>query len=132
MRSSNKRRGALDQWAIVIMMALVLAFLVGVAPVSGAKYCSDTCGKKIQSDDPDYGFISWHEHKETKICKTSQGTKYLIQDRDCEKGSYIKECNHRVYCANTKSCAEVEPGYIKIVGTWKECTPWVKYFVTIP
>ncbi len=127
MRSSDKRRGALGQWATVIMMALVLAFLVGVAPVSGAKYCSDTCGKKIKDTDP--GDVTrWHEHKETKICKTAKGTKYLIQDRDCAKGIYIRMCHDRVYCTQTKACAEIGPAYEKKAGSWKECDPWDKYF----
>jgi hypothetical protein len=132
MRSSDKRRGAIGPWAIIIMMALVLAFLVSVAPVSGGsagKYCSDTCGKNIKSDDPEYGYTSWHEHKETKICTTRKGTKYLIQDRDCESGSYIKICHHRAYCDQTKACAETGE-FVKITGKWKQCTKWEKYYET--
>lgn len=131
MRSFDKRRGVLGKWAIVIMMALVLAFLASVAPVSGAaktKYCSDTCGKSVNSKTS--GYSEWDEHVRTKICKTSKGTKYLVKDRHCEKGNIIKICHHRAYCPNTGKCAETTE-FIKNVGKWKHCDPWDKYYETV-
>lgn len=135
MRSFDKRRGVLGKWAIVIMMALVLAFLASVAPVNGAaktKYCSDTCSKSIKSDDPDYGYHTWDEDKKTKICKTSKGTKYLYQHRECATGGIIKECHKRSYCDNTKKCAEIGDPIVKQIGTWKSCTKWEKTYGTEP
>ncbi len=128
MRSSDKRRGALGRLAIIIMMVLVLAFLVSVAPVSGAKpkYCSDSCGKKLKSDPGPQD--CWHEHTETRICKTSRGVKWLIQDRDCCNGYYYKICHHRAWCDNTGACAEVGAGWEKVIGHWKTCDKWEKRY----
>lgn len=128
MRSSNKMSGALGKMAIVIILALVLAFLVSVAPISAVpKKCSDFCDPKVKVKTAE-----WPEHLETKICKTSRGTKWLIKDRVCTAGDYIKQCQKREYCPNTKVCAKVGNKFPVVVSHWKSCTAWKKHYETIP
>lgn len=119
--------GALGKMAIVIILALVLAFLVSVAPVSAVKKCSDSCGAKIKDLSSER---CWPEQVATKICKTSRGTKWLVKDRTCCAGDYIRWCYHREPCSNKKySCAQVGDAFKKVVGHYKTCTPWKKQTV---
>jgi hypothetical protein len=126
MRSSNKRRGVLGQWAMIMILAFLLAFLVSAIPVSGAKYCGATCGPWLDQQTGSY-----NEHQESKVCTYKIGgktyIKWAIKDRTCTTGYKYKNCHHRSWCTNTNACADIDT-YPQNGYNYKTCTPWnVKY-----
>lgn len=126
MRSSNTRRRALSRLAIIIMMALVVVFLVSVAPVGGAakpKVCKDKCGKKIKETDGSYDVTNC-----IRQCVIKGKIKWKITTKSYDYGHYEQWCDDYDWCTNSK-CIKVGEPYDKLEGTpdgepgaWKKCT----------
>ncbi len=125
----NKSRRVLGKLAILIMLVLLLAFLVGVAPVSSAPVCRERCGptqKEILSTQQDCKPAK----KVGTILQNGQvKTLYKQQCRDCQIGDYYRMCQAMAYCKNTKTCAPSGSPQKTITGAFKKCGPyrWV-YF----
>jgi hypothetical protein len=123
MRSFNKRRGVLGQWAIAILVTMVLAFLMSVAPVSGDPYCGDTCSGEM--------FVKQGEKTETQKAKVCQvringkiKTKWAIKTKVCNYGWWIKKCVDNDWCKNTKKCAFLKNLPDKQIRYSTSCSPW--------
>ncbi len=125
----------MGQLAIVIVMALVLAFLVSVAPVSGAKLktCKDYCDKKeIVWDEEDV-----LQEKCVPICyiRSADEIKWKYSWRWCDFGHYEQWCYDQVYCPNS-GCMKIDGSdYNKLIkkpGFVSKCTKWYYTFVRLP
>ncbi len=125
MRSSNKGGGVLGKWTTIIVLALLLAFLVSAAPVSGAvskKQCVTKCGilqKKQTAVTPEHQ----EQYLGTITLRKIKYERWLIKDRTCKSGYYYRICEPRSWCENTKYCA-IGVKYESRGADYKTCSPW--------
>ncbi len=133
MRSSNARRRALSRLAIIVMMALVVVFLVSVAPVGGASkkkiVCKDKCYKLEKvTDEEDVPVTTC-----VRTCLLRGQYKWKITTRYYDYGHYEQWCDDNEYCPNS-GCMKVgeydkrenNPGF------WKKCTKTVIEYDWLP
>jgi hypothetical protein len=125
MRLSNKRRGVLGQWTTIIALALLLAFLVSVVPVSCGSTpsgCADTCLNRLQTTHASqceaYKVCIWWENGVQKSL-------WRKRCRDCVTKDTWQDCYHQVRCTANGLCEQQPQPYLtKKVNTQTTCGSW--------
>jgi len=125
MRSSNKRRGGLGQWTTIIVLALLLVFLVSVAPASCAKPkpCKDVCLNRLVPTAP------YEQCEVKKVCTYwdhgVRKTLWRERCRDCVTIRTYQDCYHQTRCTVNGLCErQANPYKTKLIKTKTTCGKW--------
>jgi hypothetical protein len=137
MKSPNKRKIVLGPWAIAIMLALLLAFLILVAPInaqpSANRPCSDRCDKvDISTATEDQcQTVKVRTWMENGVQKTLWASRCKAE---CTRTDTHRICYHQIRCANNRVCERIDPAYSDTVSKSKiQChTGWGRwrYYIT--
>lgn len=125
MRLSDKRRGVPGQWTTIIVLVLLLAFLVMVAPASCAKPrpCKDVCLQRLETTAP------FEQCQVKRVCTYWDNgcriTLWRERCRDCVTIKTWQDCYHQTRCTVNGLCErDPNPYKTKLIRTRTTCGSW--------
>lgn len=125
MRSSIRGRGVLGQWTTIIVLALLLTFLISVAPVSCAKPkpCKDVCLSRLESTGPT------QQCEVKKVCTYWENgvrkTMWRQRCRDCVTIKTWQDCYLQIRCGVNGLCEQqADPYKTRLIKTKATCGKW--------